>query len=605
MKNIHTMLDRSNLTPREKFLLLIQNDIEAHKTGKEVLTAADKVALENWQAHTNEEAREWNTLNDGWRYSGRLGIEGELHYHDAQAAHLQVRPIIMELLKYPLHREMRVMVENLKDIKKVTPAQAAEVVAKQRAVKMQDGMDYEYMVYRLAFERLSEQDRARMEELYADVTTDHQYLDQEEIIAHLLNGKETLTKAAKEKLAELIAGRSYNAFAKEHQLFHYFACIPLAEVARHFLAWKGVSVGGKLLAKDQGADDADMHTHKEIHKATEQYAKEHGVTIEELLKEGFMHWYDTEGFAYTPLIVSDDKELFMRWLKTKAAMRTELEQLISAGTLTIRARTPQETHKEKLYSKALYDGELATAQMAYEFMNFTFEKGEIDEKKAFETFSDRVITGESLYAWQTDLKFVQDFKERVDEYDPNLGLVYADDDPEHKGEHLDRELLICPVDSKGEIAVFSQYGLSLMRLERSFESVTFFKEERKGGKNHLKFKSKEVEHMFRDSHQQFIDGYSKLLAIKEITKKLSAIYETDMTFRLTILFARLDGWIEAHNEALDTAQKGARYKYMGEDEAKVVSEIDPTLYIDKDTISPDHSVVEEHTKKLKNIFYNF
>ncbi len=59
------------------------------------------------------------------------------------------------------------------------------------------------------------------------------------------------------------------------------------------------------------------------------------------------------------------------------------------------------------------------------------------------------------------------------------------------------------------------------------------------------------------------------------------------------------------NEALDVVQKGAQYKYMGADEAKVVAEIDPSLFIDKNSITPDHSVIEEHTAKLKGIFYNF
>ena len=111
--------------------------------------------------------------------------------------------------------------------------------------------------------------------------------------------------------------------------------------------------------------------------------------------------------------------------------------------------------------------------------------------------------------------------------------------------------------------------------------------------------------MFRESRDLFIDAYAKLLAIKEITQKLSAIFEIDLAFRLTVLFARLDGYLETHNEALDAAQKGAHYKYMGDDEARVVSEIDPTLYIDKGNVAPDPSVIEEHTEKLKNIFFNF
>ena len=606
MKDIHTMLGRSNLTPRERFILLIQNDVRNHRTGKEVLTAADKAALENWHAHTNTEAREWNQFNEGWQYTGRMGLEAEFFFNDAQTAHLQVRPIIMELLKYPLHREIRRMVEGIKGVKKVSAVQAIEIIGKQRAVKLQEGMDFEYSVYRLAFERLSAEDRTRFIELYPDIKTDHQYLDQEEIIAHLLNGKEELGAAAKEKLADLIASRAYNAFAKEYQLFHYFACIPLAEVARHFLKSKEINISGKPLAQNQEADDTDDYTHKQIQKAVEQYAQEHNITVETILKEGFIHWYDAEGFAYTPLVVSDDKTLFERWLKTKAAARAELQGLVDTKVLQIRERTPKETHKEKLYSKGLYDGELASAQKALELLQLPLEeKGELDEKKVFETFSDKVITGESLYDFVSDLEFVRDFKERVDEYDPNLGLVYADDDPEHKGEHLDQELLICPVNSKGELGFFSTYGMSLRRLEISLESIVFFKEERKDGKTHIKFKNKEVEIMFRGSREAFIAGYAKLLAHKELVKRLSAIYETDMGFRVDELLMRLDAWIEGHNEGLSTAQKPTQYKNMEINENKIVSVIDPTLFIDKNAIAPDQAVIEEHTEKLKKIFGNF
>ena len=88
-------------------------------------------------------------------------------------------------------------------------------------------------------------------------------------------------------------------------------------------------------------------------------------------------------------------------------------------------------------------------------------KGRTDEKRAFETFSEKVITGESLYAFSGNYEFVKDFKKRTDTYEPNLGLVYAASDLEHKGEHLDQELLICDTTGGGEPAAFSRYGMSV------------------------------------------------------------------------------------------------------------------------------------------------
>jgi len=69
-------------------------------------------------------------------------------------------------------------------------------------------------------------------DLYPDIETDHTYLDQEEIIASLLEKNGTLTQKNKEKLATPIASSAYNAFAKEYQLSNTLPVSPMAEVTR-------------------------------------------------------------------------------------------------------------------------------------------------------------------------------------------------------------------------------------------------------------------------------------------------------------------------------------------------------------------------------------
>ncbi len=165
-KNITNLLARGNLTPREKFLLLIHNDIQRTKTGKDSLTAADKEALENWHAKTNEEAHEWNQLNDGWKLSGRMDIEAELHFKDAQVAYLSQLPVLMNLLMYPADRRAAFSIDALKRIKKVTIDEAVEITRKQKEAKLKEGMDFDYAVYELAFELMNPDDRKRMKELY-------------------------------------------------------------------------------------------------------------------------------------------------------------------------------------------------------------------------------------------------------------------------------------------------------------------------------------------------------------------------------------------------------------------------------------------------------
>jgi hypothetical protein len=605
-KNITNLLARGNLTPREKFLLLIHNDVQRAKTGKDALTAADKEALENWHAKTNEEVHEWNRLNEGWKLSGRMEIEAELHFKDAQVAYLSQLPVLMNLLVYPGDRRASFSIDALKRIKKVTIDEAVEITRKQKDVKLKEGMDFDYAVYELAFELLAAEDRRRMKELYEDIEFDHQYLDQEEIIANLYGGKAEMSDEAKDKLADLVAEKGYNRFAKEYQLFHYFACIPLLEVARHFLASHGIEIAGKPMAKDQQADDDDENTYEAVTKAMQGYADEHGVTMNAMLREGCRRWID-KGLLddYTPLVASNDAELLARWFATKATARKTLLNHVAVGDLVFRDRTDEETRKEKLWSKGLYGREFIEAQTVLEDLHLEPKlKGELDEKRAFEIFNDKVITGESLYAFKGDYAFIQDFKKRTDTYDANLGIVYAENDPDHKGDHLDQELLICDLAKNGEAAAFSRYGMSVAMLSGLLRSQTLFEDFKKDGKLFLRFKNAKLAELFAARRQGLIDGYAILLGFEAVFKKLSSIYETDMAEHVAQRLAALREDIKQHNEAVrigtntdEETQKSSKRLLRDEPMS-----FEKELTIDIDAIEPDEKTIEEHEVKLKEIF---
>jgi hypothetical protein len=605
-KNITNLLERGNLTAKERFLLLVHNDLARAKTGKNILTEADKFTLEHWTVKTNEEAREWNQLNEGWQLSGRMNIEAELHFKDAQVAYLSQLPVLMNLLMYPADRRAAFSVDALKRIKKVTIDEAVAITQKQKEAKLKEGMDFDYAVYELAFELLAPDDRKRMKELYDDIEYDHQYLDQEEIIANLYGGKNEMSDKAKDTLADLVAEKSYNGFAKEYQLFHYFACIPLLEVARHFLKAHGVEISGKPMAKDQQADDEDDITHEAVTKAMQAYAESHGTTIKAMLREGCRRWLDTGLLDdYTPLVASDDADLLARWFGAKAMARKKLLEHVAAGDLVFRDRTDEETRKEKLWSKGLYGREFTEAQIVLEDLHLEpVVKGELDEKRAFATFSDKVITGESLYTFKGNYAFIQDFKKRADIYDANLGLVYAENDPEHKGDHLDQELLICDLTENGEAAGFSRYGMSVAMLSGLLRSQTLFEDFTKDGKLFLKFKDDRLAESFAVRRQGLIDGYAILLGFETVFKKLSSVYETDMAEHVTQRLAALRQDIKQHNEAVrigtntDEATQKSGKRFLREEPMSFETE----MTIDVEAIKPDEKTIEEHETKLKEIF---
>ena len=588
-KNISSLLQKGNLTPKQRYLLIIQNDAAKARTGKEILTEADIKGLEGWHAQTNEEAREWNKYNEGWKLSGRAGIDAEFIYAETKAEHFRKNIMATELAIYPFYRERLNALQALKKIKVVDINEAIAITKKQREQKLKDGLDFDYAIYELAFESLSDEIRKDILILDQEAEYEPSYLEDEETIADLLNGKEELTKEAKEKYAELVADRSYNKYAKEYQLRGAFASLPIMDLAKKWAKDKGIKprpkdyerlekTEGRLL-KEVGLN-ADEKTKDKIYAEIKKkegiqsfmdeefkeywalekylkeiladYARDNKTTIEAILKKACLKWLD-EGLLddYTPLVLSESKntysgdtkhphkEIFKEWLKTKAEAKATLQKLIDKGEL-----------------------------------------------KAEQTGQDKTITGESLYDFKGDFKFIKEFKERVDRYETTLG---------------DPELLIAKKDKDGKPAIVSIFGMSLRKIESV--RLHYFKEVEKNSETYLEFKDEDIEKAFKDTRQSLIDGYAKLLAFSEIFKKLDKIYKTDLTsFIITPKIKQVSEFIDLHNEFLDTALEnitgfGVGFGLKYEKPLKTKED----LFINKDRIAPDFNTTEEYGKKFYEI----
>jgi len=582
-KNISSLLQRGNLTPKERYLLIIQNDVIRQTTGKEPLTEADIKGLESWQAQTNEEAREWNKYNEGWKLSGRAGIEAEFIYAETKAEHYRKNILNIELATYPFYRERLNALKALKKIKIVDIKEAIEITNKQREQKLKDGIDFDYAIYQLAFESLS--DKLRKDILILDEEAEYEpsYLNDEETIADLLNGKDELTKEAKEKYAELVADRSYNKFAKEYQLWGSFASLPIMDIAKKWAKDKGIKPRKKdyeWLEKIKGnikrkglkklektikqKKDEEWLLEEKIKEILEDYARDNKTTIKKILKETLLKWLE-EGLPYPPLVISEDKktysgdtklphnELFKEWLKAKKKAKETLQKLIDKGEL-----------------------------------------------KVEETGQDRTITGKSLYSFKGDLKFIKEFKGRVDKYDANAGFIYADDDPDHKGENIDRELLIAEKEKDGKPSIVSMFGMSIRKIERQFDRH-FFTETKKDGETYLEFKSEGIKEAFKTARQSLIDGYAKLLAFQEIQKKLSGIYKIDLTFLITPKVEQVSEFIDQHNLYLENALEDTAGFGVGFGLYKKPLKTREDLFINKDKIALNINTTEEYGKKFNEI----
>lgn len=582
-KNLTALLQKGNLTPKERVLLFVHNIISETKDKKSILTEADKKALTNWQAKTRDEAREYNRFRDGWELSTKAGIEAGFIYFQTKAEHFRKNAINLELGFYPFYREHIKDLKQLKKIKPVDIKEAIEITNKQREEKLKDGLALDDAIFKLAFESLDD-DLKKDILVLDDRAESDDYLEQEEIIANFFNDGDELTKEAKEKLSELISeyaikhGGEYSirrklafennenisGFYKQHGITQYFAGLPIFEIAKKWAKEKDIKIPKeykeykmrreimKLVADEQKMSEDEflegLFYEERLEEILDTYARDNKTTVKAILKEVCLNWLDEGLFVkeYTPLFNSDQKntygdytklthkEVFKGWLKAKAEARQTLQKLIDKGGLKITEQTGQ----------------------------------------------DRTITGESLYSFKGDYKFVKDFKKVVDEYDAELG----------------GELLICERDNKGEPKFNSIFGKAMHTLEKHFKTTQFFKESEKDGDIFLEFKSENLEKTFKETRESLINGYAKLLAFGDIFKKLSKIYELDLTFTTDELLENVSEFIDQHNFMLGNALED-REIFDFKNHLKMKD----NFYIDKAKILPNNETLEEWTKKFEDI----
>lgn len=582
MKNLATALQKGNLKPKDRVLLIVQNQVKLETTGKSILSEAEIHALDTgWQPKDNFEVKEYNAYLKGWRTAGFAELDAQTAYQDTQIIFNQEKLTNFQLHIYPFYRDTKRWLERLKEIKAVSIDEAVAITQKQKQVKLADGEDFDYAVYLLAYESLSKDIQNDLEELYEEVAYETQYLDEEEILADILRGKDKPTVKDKEKIADLIASKPYNRHAKEYQFYHYFASIPIREVVRQWFKDKGLSPEGQLTDKEKTAVASvakDLKISEEEAREGEfaeslaetmvKYAKDHHTTVEAELKQTALKWLDNGLLEdYEPLFISKGKngyngttklphdELFNEWLKAKTKARETLDNLVRNKKLEVRQRTGEETRQEIWYSD-----------------------GKIDKPEG------KVITGESLYNLNSDYEFVKDFKERVDKYDANLGLVYEDNDPEHKGVNLDRELLVCNIDDKGNRSdFFSPFSMATAKVDQFLDLVGWLKETQVDGETVVEFNDEKLNEFVKKTTSRLTEYYGILLSFREIFKRLSKTYKIDLTYKINKWITEVEDFIDYHNEGIKIIENLNKKAISKSKKARLKDD----LFINKTEIAPD------------------
>jgi len=583
-KNITSILQRGNIKPSDRVKLLVADDVSRERDGKALLTEADRHALsEGWTPKDNNEVKEYNLYNEGRRNIAFGELDAQTTYLNATVGFLRASKYISYILfkdrftketktikegianraidsligKYDIETiKETIEGEALKDqLTKGKPAillegEANEIVLNNKLNKHNEalnlvlgylGLELDYTIYLYAFELAGEQLQKDLLALYPDAKTERSYLEQEEIIYSLFNGKDKLSQTDKEKLAELIADECFNKHSGEWSFSGYFADIPLLEVLEKWgrdnnaIAKKPEDLTKHLKDskeyKNEGEEVADLFNavKKDLTPKLTAYAKENKREIKDIITETILKWLDEDLLdEYTPLFMSDEKEtcneqdtklthkeLFKKWLDVKAEATKIIQGLIDKGELKTERKIREYKRLKNLYLKLAQE----TGQ---------------DRQDTPITETKTIITGESLYNLKGDFNFVKDLREQAEDF-KLLGAL-----------------------------------------------VLFLRE------------------------CKFIKDYATLLGFLELYKKISKVFDEDLTYKI-------QGYIKSFNEDLEGLKmeflmladdimeanyKGDRVYYLSE---SYIEDLLTTPF-DPDKIKPDTDKLKVYFDAFKDLF---
>ncbi len=418
-KNITSILQRGNIKPSDRVKLLVADMASRERDGKALLTEADKYALsEGWTPKNNEEVREYNRFNEGWKNVAYAEMDAQTTYLQATNGFLRASKYISYILHKNYTKEGKTIKKSIADrtferlLGKDKQGEALNLVLDYL------GLELDYTIYLYAFELAGEELQKDLLALYPDAETERDYLEQEEIIYNLFNGKDKLSQTDKEKLAELIADECYDKHFAEWSFSGYFADIPLLEVLNKWgrdnnaIAKKPEDLTKRLKDgkeyKDEGEENA---IEKDLTPKLTAYAKENKREIKDIITETILKWLDEDLLdEYAPLFKSDKKatcneqdtklthkEVFKKWLEVKTKATETIQGLIDKGELKTAKKTRDFKRIETLIEK------------------FARETGQARQDTPI-TETKTIITGESLYSLKGDYQFIKDFKKQAEDF---------------------------------------------------------------------------------------------------------------------------------------------------------------------------------------------
>lgn len=374
MKSITNILRRSNITPYERVMTLVHNDVHKDKTGKDALSDSDIHTLtKGWYGSTSE-------INEYNKYIKIVQVEDSMKM-DAQMFLCRSEVSIL--------RNQRILdnfISSSRRLKKISNFSLAEEISGEDCVNFliqNTYLEYEKVLHILTFNNLPEEIQNDLILLDPEITHDGKYLEDQVFLYEIFKNGNKINEKDKNIIINRIHSGMYYEGAKRIKnstgekdgflLHSFFAELPIKDLFH------------KL------ADDIHLvyDNEESLLSAIENYAKSRNISMESLIKEKISLWLDDGLFVkeYSLLFLS---EAFDTWNGDTKMNHKELFQTWYS-----------ELTKSREYFKKLFDtGRLNKQPLEKDFLGMSR--------------STETITGGSLYKCEENVDFVKEYKKQIE-----------------------------------------------------------------------------------------------------------------------------------------------------------------------------------------------
>ena len=330
MKDITKMLRKGNLAPKERVLLVIRNDAHFQKTGKELISEADMVALTiNWKPQDYREAEKYNQYINLWEMFQRLEFDMQTNYLTTMLAlsRLEHTATLFDLKKND-ERQWKYYLD------RIIPDDQREEL--HQFFLHYSGYEYDRLAHLIALHSLPKDIRSDILLLDSIADTDHSYLLAEEQLARIVHGKKSLTDEDVHTLTKIIIEK----IPWGHELSLHDTKISIKQVLfnTHFAGYSMLEFGKRLASRDNITyeDEDDLRTKlgvlSDLRYKLEQVVRDtvrDGLFFSEYIPLCHCTGHTTyEGETKLP-----HNELMQLWIKAKDKSERKLKTLIKNGKI--------------------------------------------------------------------------------------------------------------------------------------------------------------------------------------------------------------------------------------------------------------------------------